>query len=80
MFERLRKIKSPHIREIRGRGLWVAIELDGPARPVCEALMREGILAKETHDNVIRLAPPLIIEEQDLLWALDRIQTVLESL
>ena len=42
--------------------------------------MREGILAKETHDNVIRLAPPLIIEEQDLLWALDRIQSVLESL
>jgi ornithine--oxo-acid transaminase len=80
MFERLRQITSPHIREIRGRGLWAAIELDGPARPVCEALMREGILAKETHDNVIRLAPPLVIEEQDLLWALDRIQTVLESL
>jgi len=80
MFDRLRQINSPHIRQIRGRGLWAAIELDGPARPVCEALMREGILAKETHDNVIRLAPPLIIEEQDLLWALDRIQTVLESL
>ncbi|MDQ2735681.1 MAG: aminotransferase class III-fold pyridoxal phosphate-dependent enzyme, partial [Pseudomonadota bacterium] len=56
------------------------IELDGPARPVCEALMRQGILAKETHDNVIRLAPPLIIEEEDLLWALDRIQTVLEGI
>ncbi|MDW5267875.1 MULTISPECIES: ornithine--oxo-acid transaminase [Acidobacteriaceae] len=80
MFKRLRQISSPHIREIRGRGLWAAIELDGPARPVCEALMREGILAKETHDNVIRLAPPLIIEEKDLLWALDRIQSVLESL
>jgi ornithine--oxo-acid transaminase len=80
MFERLREIKSPHIREIRGRGLWAAIELDGPARPVCEALMREGILAKETHDNVIRLAPPLIIEKEDLLWALDRLQTVLEGI
>jgi ornithine--oxo-acid transaminase len=80
MFERLRKIQSPHIREIRGRGLWAAIELDGPARPVCEALMREGILAKETHDNVIRLAPPLIIEKEDLLWALDRLQTVLEGI
>jgi ornithine--oxo-acid transaminase len=80
MFERLRKITSPHIREIRGRGLWAAIELDGPARPVCEALMREGILAKETHDNVIRLAPPLIIEKEDLLWALDRLQAVLESI
>ncbi len=80
MFERLREIKSPHIREIRGRGLWAAIELDGPARPVCEALMREGILAKETHDNVIRLAPPLIIEKEDLLWALDRLQAVLEGI
>ena len=80
MFERLRQITNPHIREIRGRGLWAAIELDGPARPVCEALMREGILAKETHDNVIRLAPPLIIEKEDLLWALDRIQTVLEGI
>jgi ornithine--oxo-acid transaminase len=80
MFDRLRKIASPHIREVRGRGLWAAIELDTAARPVCEALMREGILAKETHDNVIRLAPPLIIEKQDLLWALDRIQSVLEGL
>jgi ornithine--oxo-acid transaminase len=80
MFERLREIKSPHIREIRGRGLWAAIELDVPARPVCEALMREGILAKETHDNVIRLAPPLIIEKEDLLWALDRLQAVLEGI
>jgi ornithine--oxo-acid transaminase len=76
---RLKQIKSTHIREIRGRGLWIAIELNGPARPICEALMREGILCKETHDNVIRFAPPLIIEKEDLLWAADRLQSVLEA-
>lgn len=80
LLTRLLEIKSPAIREIRGRGLWVAIELHTPARPICEALMREGILCKETHDNIIRLAPPLIIEQADLLWAADRIQQVLESL
>jgi ornithine--oxo-acid transaminase len=77
---RLRQIRSPHITEIRGRGLWIAIELTTPARPICETLMREGILAKETHDNIIRLAPPLIIEKEDLTWAADRIQAVLETL
>ena len=80
LMERLRQIRSPHIREIRGKGLWVAIELNGPARPICEALMREGLLCKETHDNVIRLAPPLIIEREDLLWACDRIESVLKNI
>src|SRR5215469_2977352 len=80
LVNRLRQIRSTHIREIRGRGLWVAIELNGPARPICEALMREGLLCKETHDNVIRLAPPLVIEREELLWACDRIQAVLERI
>ncbi len=79
LMERLRQIRSPKIREIRGKGLWVAIELNGPARPICEALMREGLLCKETHDNVIRLAPPLTIGREDLLWACDRVQKVLET-
>ncbi|HEU4635247.1 MAG TPA: ornithine--oxo-acid transaminase [Edaphobacter sp.] len=79
LMDRIRQIRSPQIREIRGRGLWVAIELNGPARPICEALMREGLLCKETHDNVIRLAPPLTITREDLLWACDRIQQVLEA-
>jgi ornithine--oxo-acid transaminase len=78
LMNRMHQIRSTHIREIRGRGLWVAIELNGPARPICEALMREGLLCKETHDNVIRLAPPLVIEREELLWACDRIQSVLE--
>ncbi|WP_263367653.1 ornithine--oxo-acid transaminase [Edaphobacter bradus] len=80
LLDRLRQIRNQHIREIRGRGLWVAIELDSPARPVCEALMRQGLLCKETHDNVIRLAPPLIITKEELLWACDRVQSVLEQL
>lgn len=79
LIDRIRKIRSPKIREVRGRGLWVAIELNGPARPICEALMKEGVLCKETHDNVIRLAPPLVIEREDLLWACDRIEAVLEG-
>jgi ornithine--oxo-acid transaminase len=79
LLDRVRQIQSPQIREVRGRGLWVAVELHGPARPVCEALMREGLLCKETHDNVIRLAPPLTIEREDVLWACDRIQAVLEA-
>lgn len=79
LMDRMRQIRSSKIRQIRGRGLWVAIELNGPARPICEALMREGLLCKETHDNVIRLAPPLTIEREDLLWACDRIQSVLEA-
>lgn len=79
LIDRIRQIRSSQIREVRGRGLWVAIELNGPARPICEALMRDGLLCKETHDNVIRLAPPLTIEREELLWACDRIQAVLES-
>ncbi|HMF64131.1 MAG TPA: ornithine--oxo-acid transaminase, partial [Edaphobacter sp.] len=77
---RLRQISSPSIREIRGRGLWIAIELNSPARPYCEALLAEGILCKETHENVIRFAPPLTIGQDDLLWAADRIKEVIERL
>lgn len=79
LMEKLSQIRSPQVSQMRGRGLWVAIELNGPARPICEALMREGILCKETHDNVIRIAPPLMIEREDLLWACDRIKAVLEN-
>jgi ornithine--oxo-acid transaminase len=79
LMEKMREIQSPNVKEIRGKGLWVAIELNGPARPVCEALMREGILCKETHDNVIRIAPPLVIERADLVWACERIKAVIEG-
>jgi ornithine--oxo-acid transaminase len=76
----LRKIQSPAIRSIRGLGLWLAVELNVPARPFCEALKHEGILCKETHGNIIRLAPPLIIGKDDILWATERIRAVIESM
>ncbi len=74
--DELKKINNPLINEIRGRGLFVGIELNVKARPYCEKLMGLGILAKETHDNVIRFAPPLIISDDELDWALDKIRTV----
>ncbi len=76
----LRKIQSPHIKEIRGKGLLIGIELKpeaGGARRFCEALMKQRILAKETHQNVIRFAPPLVIDKKTIDWALPRIRRVL---
>jgi len=75
--DRLRTIENPHIVEIRGRGLWIGLELDEPARPYCEALQEEGLLCKETHENVIRFAPPLVITQDELAWAFERIEKVL---
>ncbi|MBM3274561.1 MAG: ornithine--oxo-acid transaminase [Candidatus Sericytochromatia bacterium] len=79
-FAKLRaKVASPHVVEIRGKGLMVGVELDVPARPYCEALFNRGVLCKETHDKVIRFAPPLVISEADLDWALDQLVAVLNS-
>jgi ornithine--oxo-acid transaminase len=81
--EKLRKVRSRHIKEVRGRGLLIGVELHsaaGGARRFCEELMKEGLLCKETHDNVIRFAPPLIIRDKDLNWALKRIKTVFRRL
>ena len=78
-FARLRAIKSPHIVDIRGKGLLIGIELDRAARPYCEALQERGLLAKETHSHVIRFAPPLVISLEDLNWALDQLVEVLEG-
>jgi len=76
---RVQAIVNPHIVEVRGRGLFVGVELDTKARPYCEALAEVGVLAKETHDNVIRFAPPLTITEEEMAWALDRIEGVLAA-
>jgi ornithine--oxo-acid transaminase len=76
---KLQTIRSPHLKEVRGRGLWIGIELDVPARGYCEALKQEGILCKETHDRVIRVAPPLIIKREEIDWAYDRIRKVIEG-
>jgi ornithine--oxo-acid transaminase len=78
--ERLQALDSPHIKEIRGRGLWIGIELHpeaGGARRFCEALQRDGLLCKETHDHVIRCAPPLVISREELDWALERLERAL---
>ena len=77
---RLQLLRSPAIKEVRGKGLWIAIELNCKARPCCEALKEEGILCKETHDTVIRIAPPLVITREQIDWAFERIAKVLERL
>jgi ornithine--oxo-acid transaminase len=77
--EKLKTLRSPHLSEVRGRGLWIGIELNVPARPSCERLMKEGILCKETHEKVIRIAPPLVITRDEIDWAFERIKKVVES-
>jgi ornithine--oxo-acid transaminase len=79
--ERLVEIPSPHIKEVRGKGLLIGVELKneaGGARRFCEVLMKKGILAKETHEKVIRFAPPLIIKKEDIDWAIPRIRETLQ--
>ncbi|MFZ3263729.1 MAG: ornithine--oxo-acid transaminase [Terriglobales bacterium] len=75
----LQTLSSPNLREVRGKGLWIGIELHGPARPYCEALKEEGILCKETHDRVIRIAPPLVITREEIDWAFPRIEHVIQG-
>jgi len=78
--EQLSEIPSPHVKEVRGKGLLIGVELHesaGGARRFCEALQEKGILAKETHDNVIRFAPPLVIDRETIDWALPSIRDVL---
>lgn len=77
---RLRGLRSPAIKEVRGRGLWLGIELYSLARPYCEALKEEGLLCKETHGHVIRLAPPLVITREEIDWACERITKVIGKL
>lgn len=77
LMSRLSEIKSDKIKEIRGVGLWVGIEMTEKARPYCEQLMEEGVLCKETHDTVIRIAPPLVISKEDLDWAIEKFVKVL---
>jgi len=76
---RLRAIESPLIAEVRARGLLVGVELRAPARPFCEALAERGVLCKDTHDETIRLTPPLCVEEADLLWLAEQVEAVLAT-
>jgi ornithine--oxo-acid transaminase len=78
--EKLQKIETPLIKDIRGRGLFIGIEIDPAlcsAREICEALMERGLLSKETHETVVRLAPPLIVNRQEIDWAVAQIDDVL---
>ena len=81
--DKLRSIKSKHVKTIRGKGLLIGVELKkeaGGARRFCEALQTKSLLCKETHENTIRFAPPLVIEKKDIDWAFERIKDVLENL
>jgi ornithine--oxo-acid transaminase len=83
MLKRLSMLDSPAIKEVRGKGLFAGIDIVpsfASARSVCERLLAVGVLSKETHDTVIRLAPPLVIRREDLDWALDRVAEVIHSL
>jgi ornithine--oxo-acid transaminase len=77
--DRLKTLRSSDLKEVRGRGLWIGIELHSPARPYCEALKQQGLLCKETHDHVIRIAPPLVITRDEIGWAFERIRKVVEK-
>lgn len=80
---RLARIESPHVKEVRGKGLLIAVELKpeaGGARRFCQALLERGLLAKETHQHIIRFAPPLVVQREELDWALERIEDVLLNL
>lgn len=74
--DELKKIDNDVIKEVRGRGLFIGMELNELARPYCEKLMTLGLLCKETHDTVIRFAPPLIISKEELDWAIEKIKKV----
>lgn len=77
--EQVRTIAHPKIKDIRGRGLMVAVELHESARPYCEALKERRVLCKETHDTVIRLSPPLVVRREDLQWAVEQLRAVFDE-
>lgn len=81
--EKLKTIRNGHIKEVRGKGLLIGIELyseAGGARRFCEALEKEGLLCKETHENIIRFAPPLVIKQKELSWAFKKVKKVFKNL
>ena len=83
LFNELGNIDSPLIKDLRGSGLFIGIEIDASmasARQVCEALMKRGLLSKETHETVVRLAPPLVISKAEIDWAVTQIREVLQEI
>ncbi|MBU6475109.1 MAG: aminotransferase class III-fold pyridoxal phosphate-dependent enzyme, partial [Alphaproteobacteria bacterium] len=83
MLEQMKGLNSPLIREVRGKGLWIGVDFEPKrvsARTVCEKMMARGILSKETHETVVRFAPPLTITKEQIDWALDQFRKVLSEL
>ncbi|MGH8321035.1 MAG: ornithine--oxo-acid transaminase [Gammaproteobacteria bacterium] len=83
LLDKLHSLKSPLVKDLRGKGLFIGIEIDphkASAREVCEHLMMHGILSKETHETVVRLAPPLVITREQIDWAVERIAQVLKEM
>ncbi|HEY1407460.1 MAG TPA: aminotransferase class III-fold pyridoxal phosphate-dependent enzyme, partial [Promineifilum sp.] len=76
---RLERIESDRIKEVRGKGLLIGVELTVDARPYCDALRDQGILCKDTHQTVVRFAPPLVITKEQVDWAMSRIEPVLAN-
>ena len=76
---RLERLESDHIVEVRGKGLLIGVELDVPARPYCDDLRDAGILCKDTHNTVVRFAPPLVITKEQVDWAMERIGPILSN-
>ncbi|MDQ0207163.1 ornithine--oxo-acid transaminase [Alkalicoccobacillus murimartini] len=77
--EKLQTLQNPIIKEVRGKGLFIGLELSEPARPYCEKLKETGLLCKETHEKVIRLAPPLVITKEEIDWAFSQLKGVLDQ-
>ncbi len=77
--KKLKAIKNDHIKQVRGRGLLIGLVLDTKARPYCEALAKKGVLCKETHENVIRFAPPLIITKKEIDWVCAKIDETMRN-
>lgn len=83
MLQAIRNIGSPLIREVRGRGLFIGVEIEsslGSARSVCETLMERGVLSKETHETVVRFAPPLVIDKDEIDWAVQQLEDVIREM
>ena len=82
MLTQLRGINSPLIREVRGQGLWIGVDFDPKkvsARKICELMMAKGILSKETHETVVRFAPPLTVTKEQIDWALETLREVIRE-
>lgn len=77
--QKLKTLRGSAVKEVRGRGLWIGIELQSAARPYCEALKELGVLCKETHERVVRIAPPLVIQREEIDWAFEMIKKVVEK-